>query len=207
MLREVHEYVQRRQAEFALISSARQKELDEVARLVKQAVKNQQPISMTFICTHNSRRSHLAQLWAAVAANYYGIKDFQSYSGGTEATAFNPRAVTTLERAGMQVEIKQIQKNPRYLVQFASQGEPQVCFSKIYDSAPNPQEQFIAIMVCSSADESCPLVDGAIARFAIPYEDPKIADGTPAEAAKYDERSTQICREMLYLFSLVRHDP
>ena len=34
-----------------------------------------------------------------------------------------------------------------------------------------------------------------------PYDDPKAFDDTPAEAEKYDERSQQIAREMLYIFS------
>ena len=42
---------------------------------------------------------------------------------------------------------------------------------------------------------------GADRRFAIPYEDPKVADGTDAEAARYDERSLQIAAEMLYVLS------
>jgi arsenate reductase len=37
----------------------------------------------------------------------------------------------------------------------------------------------------------------------IPLDDPKIADDTAEEAATYDQRCQQICREMLYLFSQV----
>jgi hypothetical protein len=33
------------------------------------------------------------------------------------------------------------------------------------------------------------------------YDDPKDFDGTLQEEAKYDERTRQIAREMLYLFS------
>jgi hypothetical protein len=59
-------------------------------------------------------------------------------------------------------------------------------------------------MTCSEADKNCPVVRGAAVRVALPYEDPKVADGTPAEAARYDERSRQIATEMFYLFSEVR---
>jgi hypothetical protein len=74
----------------------------------------------------------------------------------------------------------------------------------VYADAANPQREFCAIMTCSQADEACPNVAGAANRIAIPYEDPKAADGTPEEAAVYDERCAQIARETLYAFSLVR---
>jgi hypothetical protein len=66
-----------------------------------------------------------------------------------------------------------------------------------------PQQNFAAVMTCSHADASCPLVMGASVRVAIPYEDPKAADGTPEETALYDARSKQIATEMLFLFSRV----
>lgn len=56
-------------------------------------------------------------------------------------------------------------------------------------------------MTCSEADENCPTVACAVARIAVPYDDPKSADGTNAEASIYDKRCAQISREMLYVFS------
>ena len=47
-------------------------------------------------------------------------------------------------------------------------------------------------MVCNDADQKCPTVPGATDRFAIPFVDPKVSDGTEAEAATYDERCAQI---------------
>jgi arsenate reductase (thioredoxin) len=58
-------------------------------------------------------------------------------------------------------------------------------------------------MTCDEADQDCPFVKGAALRISLPYEDPKVADGTPEEAARYDARSRQIATEMLYLFSKV----
>jgi len=159
---------------------------------------------MTFICTHNSRRSHLSQIWAAVAAAKFGIMDVETFSGGTESTAFNPRAVAALERSGLAIESDASEDNPRYQVTFSKTLDPLVCFSKVYSSDPNPDSGFCAIMTCDSADRSCPTVSGSSTRIAIPYEDPKVADGTDQEAAKYDERCAQICREMLYVFSKVQ---
>jgi arsenate reductase len=59
-------------------------------------------------------------------------------------------------------------------------------------------------MTCSEADRNCPNVVGATLRLPLPYEDPKAADDTPEEAARYDERSLQIATELLYVFSQVR---
>lgn len=155
---------------------------------------------MTFICTHNSRRSHLAQVWAATAAARYGFSQVYTYSGGTEATAFNSRAVAALERAGFDVLKTSDDRNPVYHVRYAADAAPLTCFSKVYDQAPNPGDGFCAVMTCGDANERCPVVHGAAQRIAITYEDPKSADGTPAEAARYDERCAQIAREMLYAF-------
>jgi len=77
------------------------------------------------------------------------------------------------------------------------------CFSKVYAAAPNPQADFLAVMTCSDADAACPQVKGATKRFSLPYDDPKVFDGTAEEVFKYDERCQQIAREMFYLFSNV----
>lgn len=142
----------------------------------------------------------MSQLWAAVAAVHFRMKNVETFSGGTERTAFNPRAVAAMQRAGFKVQVKEPGDNPTYLVSFADTSEPQVCFSKIYSDVANPVADFCAVMTCSSADKSCPNVKGTVKRIAIPYEDPKIADNTEEEANRYDERSAQISREILYAF-------
>jgi arsenate reductase (thioredoxin) len=139
-----------------------------------------------------------------VAAVHYGSKNVETFSGGTERTAFNPRAVSAMESAGFKIEIESAGVNPNYLVSFAHNTKPQVCFSKLYSAPENPTADFCAVMTCSSADQSCPSVKGAVKRVAIPYEDPKIADDTPEETSAYEERTAQICREILYAFSVAR---
>ncbi len=56
-------------------------------------------------------------------------------------------------------------------------------------------------MTCSHADENCPFIPGASQRIAVTYDDPKDFDGTPGQDEAYRERTRQIAREMLYLFS------
>ncbi len=153
---------------------------------------------LTFICTHNSRRSHMSQIWAATAAYYHGQDHVRTYSGGTEATAFNPRAVAALQRAGFHIERPEGQ-NPHYAVSFTQELQPLECWSKVYDDPSNPGEGFCAVMTCSHADTNCPIVRGAADRISIPYEDPKEADGTDAETESYDDRCLRIAAEMWYV--------
>jgi arsenate reductase len=191
------------QPELEAIPEARREQLAELAEVIREGKAEQTPLALTFICTHNSRRSHLGQVLSMAAAAYAGVDGLVAYSGGTEATAFNPRAVAAIERIGFQVEKPQ-GDNPRYQVRYAVNADPLTCFSKKYDHQANPQEGFIAVMVCSEADAACPFVPGAQARVAIPYRDPKEADGSPEEAATYDARTRQIAAEMLYTMQLVR---
>lgn len=190
--------------DFVQISSERKELLNELTQFVEKEVKAGHKVYLNFICTHNSRRSHLAQIWAQAAAYYYGVPGVECFSGGTEATAFNPRAVKAMQEAGFNISITKGGNNPVYEVRFASEAPPIIAFSKKYDDPFNHNKNFAAIMTCSHADENCPLVLGASGRIALTYDDPKEFDDTPLEAAKYSERVHQIGREILYAFSQVK---
>lgn len=201
---QLQQYIDSRCQEFDQISTERKALLEQLSAYVSKELASGNEVKLSFICTHNSRRSHLSHLWAHAAAAHYGIPNVQTFSGGTDATAFNPRAVAALKRAGFSIEKSDETENPIYLVKIAVDDEPQRCFSKRYDAPPNPTKEFGAVMVCSQADTSCPTVAGAKKRIAIPFEDPKIADGRDDETKVYDERCAQIAREILYVFSCVK---
>lgn len=204
LLPEIHRFITMRRAEFDLIQAERREELAKMARFVRDQLESAGVAQLTFICTHNSRRSHLSQVWAKVAADAYGWTAVRTYSGGTEATAMNPRVVASLRRTGFQIDADVPDaENPLYRVRYSDATEPLTCFSKVYDQAPNPNANYAAIMTCSSADQACPIVPGCTLRLPIRYEDPKVADGTPEESSVYDGRSRQICREMLFAMSQV----
>ncbi|PHQ33961.1 arsenate-mycothiol transferase ArsC [Rhodopirellula bahusiensis] len=197
-------FVQNRRGEADQISEDRKDELKQLAGYVRDELQKSDPVQLTFICTHNSRRSHLAQIWAKVAADLFGLDRVRTFSGGTEKTAMNRRIVSALTRTGLQVDVKTADEtNPTYAVRYAERSEPLVCFSKIYSDSPNPTAKFAAVMTCSSADEACPFVPGCDLRLPIRYEDPKVSDDTPREAEVYDQRCQQVAREMLYAMSLV----
>lgn len=195
-------YISDLESNFDSIPSNRKKELREVSKYIQLKQDDSRIAELNFICTHNSRRSHLAQIWTEIAAHHYGIQNIETFSGGTEATAFNPRAVAALERAGFEIK-NPGGGNPKYMVRFDDESKPMICFSKTFDNPANPDKEFAAIMTCSDADENCPFVPGAEFRKPITYRDPKESDGTEQETAVYDERCRQIATEMFYMVSLI----
>lgn len=184
-----------------IISSERIKILTPLIAYLKDQITSDKPILLNYICTHNSRRSHLSQVWSAIAANYFGFNQIQHYSGGTEATALYPQVAETLILQGIDINLLSKGSNPIYIIKWDNLISPIVTFSKEYNHFFNPKNDFAAIMTCSHADENCPFINGALARIALNYNDPKAFDLSPAKAEKYLERSRQIGTEMFYVYS------
>lgn len=178
---------------------ARRDRLEEIAGFVRAS----EDPRLVFICTHNSRRSHLAQIWTQAAAARERVA-LSAYSGGTEATAFHPNAVAALRAAGFEIDEPGPGPNPVYRVRFAPAGPALEAFSKVYDAPPNPTAGFCAVMTCSEADAGCPTVRGAEVRVALPYEDPRESDGSGREAEVYAARSRQIASEMVWMVRRAR---
>lgn len=189
---------------FESISAERKIVLQPLVDFIQGKASNNQEIRLNLICTHNSRRSHLSQVWAQTAAVYYGIKNVFSYSGGTEATAMFSMAGKTLIKQGFKIRTIAEGNNPVYAIKYSETEHPIIGFSKTFDDDFNPQTGFAAILTCSSADQGCPLIAGAEVRIPITFEDPKAFDNTPQQAEKYEERSLQIATEMFYVFSLIK---
>lgn len=189
---------------FESISEERKIILQPLIDFIQAKTNNQQEIRLNLICTHNSRRSHLSQVWAQTAAAHYDIKNVFCYSGGTEATAMFPMAAKTLVKQGFQIKTIAEGNNPVYAIKYSENAHPVIGFSKTFDDAFNPQSEFAAIMTCSSADQGCPFIAGAEIRIPITFEDPKAFDNTPLQAEKYEERSLQIATELFYVFSQIK---
>ena len=192
------------QLNFESITAERKIILQPLIDYIQLKVTNQQEIRLNFICTHNSRRSHLSQIWAQSAAAFYGIKNTFCYSGGTEATALFPMAAQTLSKQGFQIETISQGNNPVYSIKHNENTHPIIGFSKTFDNSFNPQSEFAAILTCSSADQGCPFIAGAEKRIPITYEDPKAFDNTAQQAEKYEERSLQIATELFYVFAQIQ---
>ena len=186
------------------ISEERKRILQPLIEFISSKIYKNEEVRLNFICTHNSRRSHLSQIWAQTMANYFEVKNVFCYSGGTEATAMFPKVVETLRNQGFEILKLSETENPVYAVKFAENEHAVICFSKKYDDDFNPKSAFAAILTCDSADENCPIVYGAEARIPIKYEDPKKSDGTPEMNETYFNRSLEIATEMKFVFENLR---
>lgn len=185
------------------VSEERKVVLSPLIDFVQLKVSQGQEVRINFICTHNSRRSHLAQVWAQALAYHFNIKNVSSYSGGTEATALFPMVAETLRNSGFEITTLSEGKNRIYSIKYADNAHPIIGFSKKMDDDFNPKSGFAAAMTCDSANEACPYVPGAEKRIPITFEDPKIFDNTPQQVEKYSERSLQIATELFYVFSRI----
>lgn len=190
--------------EFSVISKERKELLEKISQYIAKKQLTNKPVNLVYICTHNSRRSHFGQVWAKVASEFYGIPNIHTFSGGTEATAFNTNAIHALKRIGFDIKPVHIEKNSVFHVFYDDQQKPMECFSKVYDDPKNPQAEFAAIMTCSDAEENCPFIPGVELRIGTTYDDPKAFDKTPQQDQKYDERCRQIALETLYVFSKIK---
>lgn len=172
---------------------------DALARYVRTAEREKAPVALNFICTHNSRRSQLAQIWTTVAAAWSGNDYVRAFSGGTEVTALHPNVIRALIDLGFRVEPDE-DDPAKTMVYFSDTYPPVVCWSKLYDDPANTAADFVAVMVCGHADAHCPVIPGAGRRIALRYEDPKVSDGTGKESAVYQRTAREIGAEVFSLF-------
>ena len=186
-----------------IISEERKVILQPLVDFIQSKVSNRKEVRINFICTHNSRRSHLSQIWAQTMASYFKVKNVFCYSGGTEATALFPMVTETLKNSGFQINLLSKDDNPVYSIKYSANEHAIIGFSKALDEDFNPKSEFAAIMTCSEADGGCPFIAGAEKRIPITFEDPKAFDNTPQQLEKYHERSLQIATEMCYVFSQI----
>ena len=200
MKKTLHQFIE--DVSMITISDDRKADFSPLINFILKKRKENLPIQLNFICTHNSRRSQLSQLWANVMAAYHNIK-IATYSGGVEITACNERVINALTTQGFHIHKSSTGDNPLYRIGWgeASFGE---YFSKRFDHVTNPEENFAAIMTCAHADENCPYISGAEQRIAMRYEDPKRFDSTENEASAYLDKSMEIATEMYHIFSVIK---
>lgn len=203
MKKSIKEYIE--SLNTTTISDARKRAIQPLIEYIIEGKKKEEKVKLNFICTHNSRRSHLSQVWAKTMADYFGVKGIKCYSGGTEATAVYKTVLEVLTTVGFEVTSIPNYQNPTYKVNFMEENCPMTLFSKRHNDAYNPRENFAAVMTCNDADANCPVILNAT-RLSLPYVDPKVHDNTDHETAGYEERSMQIATEMKYIFSQVKNE-
>jgi len=179
----------------------RKKTLLNISNYIKEKVLKKNVVNLVFICTHNSRRSQLAQVWSYVAINYYKLENIKVFSGGTEVDVFNFNVINSLKKSGLIIET--IKKN-KFLIKISEQNKGLKYYSKKYDSKDNPKSDFLAIMTCSNADEKCSIIRGSEKKTFLPYKDPKTSDGSGNEKKIYDQTCFYIAQEMFLIMKNVK---
>ena len=190
--------------QFDQIPADRKLVLDRLTSYIQGNLNAGKESLLMFICTHNSRRSHFGQILCALAADFYQVTGIQTFSAGTEVTAFHPNAIVALRSIGMEIQTADSTSNPHYIVSWSSTDSLHA-YSKLIDDEGNPKEHFVAIMTCTHAEQNCPFVVGADFRIGLSFDDPKAFDGTAQESEMYLARVHQIARELFYVFSRLTH--
>ncbi|MGB1033050.1 MAG: protein-tyrosine-phosphatase [Flavobacteriales bacterium] len=194
----IRKYIE--QLDVSSVSIERRQVLSQIADLLlnRKDLKH-----YLFVCTHNSRRSQLAQAWFAMIAHAYGVDFLDVHSAGTEATAFYPSAIETLKQAGMVISIESQDDNPKVTISFSEEAPSILAFSKTLDHGSIPKEGMVAVMTCGHADQNCPMVLGAEVRISLNYIDPKWSDNTEEEQAIYMACSQLIATEIKFIFDSI----
>jgi len=164
---------------------------------------NNNDININFICTHNSRRSQLGQVWSFFAADYFKLP-INAFSGGTEVTAFHRNTVKTLTEVGFKFDVDEFSHtNPIYRISFSDDKPSLLGFSKLYNNIENKTPYFV-LTTCNNADENCPFIPEAIDRFHVPYIDHKHSDDSAIQDETYLKTSGIIAAQMYYLFNEIK---
>jgi len=182
------------------ISTSRLKALDLLIREVRINLNKSISVQLNFICIHNSRRSQFSQIWSETLAYYYDYKNISSFSGGTEITEVYDGVITSLSKTGFNILKNNKKPNPTYSIDFGESKKKVAVYSKLFNCDLNPKSDFIAIMNCSSADKNCPFVAGASKNISMPFDDPKLYDGSDKEMFYYNKTNIEIATSIKYLY-------
>ena len=171
------------------IKSGRLDVLDKIASKITSRLKLDLKANVVFVCTHNSRRSQIAEVSLRSFLKVLQIPEISVFSCGTEKTGIPDQIVRLLEGLGFEV-LK--------TGEFINVGSEITLSSKTFDD-PGLPPNLLAIMVCDHASESCPFVPSFSERISLEFQDPKSADGSPQETVSYENAWKKISREMAYL--------
>src|SRR5690625_3979946 len=129
MYTKLKDYISGLTLDFDSIPEERKHSLQDIANFITKDLNEKGVVKLNFICTYNSRRCHLAQIWTQTAAFQFEIDGVETYSGGPEAIAFTPRAVASIERAGVDIK-KPGGDKPSIAVRFHDEADAMIWFSR-----------------------------------------------------------------------------
>ena len=112
-------------------------------------------MNLLFLCTGNSCRSQIAEGWA----RQLGGDWLQVQSAGIEAHGKNPRAITVMQEAGVDISNQES--------------------TKLTDEMLASADYLVS--VCGHADENCPVLPPHVRKEHWPLDDPAKATGSEEE--------------------------
>lgn len=183
------------------INEQRKELLRSAAATIGEEYAKKGSYQLSFVCTHNSRRSMFGQVMAHLAFQEEGL-EISCFSAGTEETAVHSNTIEAIRSIGIDLTVIQEGSNPVF--QSLIGKENLVLFSKTLTHPTHPQKGFSAMMTCSDAGENCPFIPGADHRINLYYTDPKWSDNTDEEAQVYREKVKEIGTEMKFLAQCIR---
>ncbi|MBC8111544.1 MAG: hypothetical protein H7Y04_10830, partial [Verrucomicrobia bacterium] len=199
----LHEYVAEitsKLRDAGLIPSYRRLILHDIATYVINNFLENQFSNLLFVCTHNSRRSQLCQVWGQIAAFHYDLPLVKCFSGGLETENVSEKILQTLEHAGFHVDNPETQNvyNPQHKVYYSTEFDYISLFSKPYNDAGNPKNNFCTVMNCTPSGEKYQQIDGSKLNVSLIYQNPKDNDDKPDETQVYKQISYKVSLEMFY---------
>ncbi len=112
-------------------------------------------MKILFLCTGNSCRSQMAEGWG----RYFAPAGVEIQSAGIEAHGKNPRAITVMKEADIDISQQESTKVTPAMIDMAD----------------------VVVTVCGHADEHCPVLPPTIKKIHWPLNDPAKATGSEDE--------------------------
>ena len=116
-------------------------------------------MNLMFLCTGNSCRSPMAEGWARELGRQYGDDWLTVESAGIEAHGKNPRAITVMQEAGVDISGQESTRLTEAMLERAD----------------------LVVSVCGHGDEHCPVLPAGTRKIHWPLDDPAKAQGTEDE--------------------------
>ncbi len=136
-------------------------------------------MKLLFLCTGNSCRSQMAEGWA----KQLGSDWLDVHSAGIEAHGKNPRAITVMGEAGVDISDQ--------------------ASTKLTDDMLDTVDYLVT--VCGHADEHCPVLPAGMRKEHWPLDDPAKATGSEAEImAVFRETRDEVHRRVADLIERLR---
>ena len=164
----------------------RKKRLDNIASVINENLNKTR--SIVFLCTHNSRRSQICEVWGKVFAEIYR-KKININSAGAFKTVVHSQVYESIVKCGLVVDNKK---------EIFFDKKKFKLNSKTIDSLT--MKNFIAVMTCSNAEKSCPNDPRSIRNIKMFFNDPRIYDETDKMSREYLNTTIYIAEELNYIF-------